>query len=69
MEADGARAHAVVAWDGNQAAAGFLGDGRILFVDNAGQPTWYLLTAGGAFQRVDILAGIDGPLAWRAARQ
>jgi len=67
MQADGTQAHAVVAWDGNQAAAGFLSDGRMLFTDNVGQPAWYLLAAGGALQRVDILAGIDGPVSWRAA--
>jgi hypothetical protein len=27
----------------------------------------YLLTAAGALQRVDILAGIEGPVGWRAA--
>jgi Tol biopolymer transport system component len=68
MQADGSRAHSVVAWDGNQAAAGFLSDGRMVFTDNVGPPAWYLLTAGGALQRVNILAGIDGPVAWRAAQ-
>ena len=67
MQADGTRAHPVVAWDGTQAAAGFLGDGRILFTDNVGRPTWYLLTTAGALQRVDILTGIEAPVAWRGA--
>jgi hypothetical protein len=67
MQAEGSRAHSVVAWDGNQAAAGFLSDGRMLFIDNVGPPEWYLLTAAGALQRVEILAGIEGPVGWRAA--
>lgn len=66
MHADGTQPRPAVAWDGNQSAAGFLGGGRMLFTDNVGKPTWYLLTSGGALQRVDILTGIEGPLAWRA---
>jgi Tol biopolymer transport system component len=66
MQADGTRPHPVIAWDGNQAASGFLSDGRMLFTDYLGPPTWYLLTPSGALQRVDILTGIEAPVAWRA---
>jgi Tol biopolymer transport system component len=66
MQADGTGPHALVAWDGNQSAEGYLRDGRMLFTDNVGPPTWYLLTAAGALQRVDSLSGIESPVAWRA---
>jgi Tol biopolymer transport system component len=67
MRADGSAAHPVIAWDGNQAAAGFLPDGRLLFTDNLGRPEWYLLTPrSGRLERVDILSGIEAPVAWRA---
>jgi hypothetical protein len=68
MRADGADPHPVIAWDGSQSAEGFLPDGRMLFTDNtAGRPTWYLLSPQGALQRVDLLAGIEAPVAWRNA--
>ena len=68
MQADGTGAHSVIAWDGNQSAEGFLPDGRMLLSDNLGKPEWYLLAPrSGRLERVGILSGIDGPVAWRAA--
>ena len=68
MQADGTGAHSVIAWDGNQSAEGFLPDGRMLLSDNVGKAEWYLFAPrSGRLERVGILSGIDGPVAWRAA--
>jgi hypothetical protein len=68
MQADGTGAYAVIAWDGNQSAKGFLPDGRMLLSDNLGKPEWYLFAPrSGRLERIGILSGIDGPIAWRAA--
>jgi Tol biopolymer transport system component len=67
MRADGTGAHPVIAWDGNQSAEGFLLDGRMLFTDNLGKPEWYLFgPRTGRLERLAMLSGIEGPVAWRA---
>lgn len=64
----GTQARPVITGDGNQAASGFVRDGRILFTDNLRQPEWYLFAPGsGALERVNFLTGIEAPLAGRAA--
>ena len=70
MRADGTGAHPVIAWDGTQSAEGFLPDGRMLFADNLGKPEWYLFgTRTGRLERLAILSGIEGPVAWRTTAQ
>lgn len=68
MRADGSLARPLIAWDGTQAAAGFVPDGRVLFTDNLGPPEWYLFDPRSSrLEHVALLSGIEAPVAWRAA--
>jgi pimeloyl-ACP methyl ester carboxylesterase len=66
------RPHRLVGWPGNQSAAGWLVDGRILFSDSRrGRSTrWLVLRPGGRPEALAQLAGAEDPIdVWPGSRR